>query len=183
MKKIIFSLCLCASCLFSFQKENIKTEMEKSVSSVLENIKKKQFDNIVPILDPIIDYKTMAKISLSTKWNDLSDSEKNDFSIVFEKKLKNSYIDKLKLYTDQEVIIKNLTEPKSNRIELETEIVSKTGEKYAVVYKFFNNSNDWKIYDIDLLGVSILQTYRSQFSGYFKEPNNNIKSLIVELQK
>lgn len=183
MKKIIFSLCLCASCLFSFQKENIKVEMEKNISSVLDNIKQKQFDKIVPILDPIIDYKTMAKISLSTKWNDLSDLEKNEFSSVFETKLKNNYIDKLKLYTDQDVVIKNLIEPKQNRLELETEIVSNSGEKYAVVYKFFNSNDDWKIYDIDLIGVSILQTYRSQFSGYFKEPNKNINTLIADLQK
>lgn len=183
MKKILFGLCLSISCLFSFQKENIKIEMEKNVSLVLQHIKNKQFDNIIPIVDQIIDYKTMAKISLSSKWNELSDSEKNDFSIVFEKKLKDSYIDKLKLYTDQEVVIKNLIEPKPNRIELETEIVSKTGEKYSVIYKFFNTNNDWKIYDIDLLGVSILQTYRSQFSGYFKEPNKDIRSLISELQK
>ena len=31
------------------------------------------------------------------------------------------------------------------------------------------DSNEWLIYDVDLVGVSIIQTYRQQFAGILKE--------------
>ncbi|WP_291953133.1 ABC transporter substrate-binding protein, partial [Campylobacter sp.] len=37
------------------------------------------------------------------------------------------------------------------------------GKENFVVFKFYNKNNDWKIYDVDIFGISIIQTYRSQF--------------------
>lgn len=182
MKKIILSLVCMLSLSFGIEKENIKHEMEKNIEFTLEKIKEKKIKEIIPMLDSILDYKTMSQISLGNKWKELSEEEQILFVKAFEYKLKNSYLDKLNLYTNQKVEIKGLNQPKNNRIELETEIISNT-DKYIIIYKFFEKNNDWKIYDIDLLGVSIIQTYRQQFQGYFKLPENNIHTLISELNK
>lgn len=182
MKKIILSCLCCISLSFAISKDNIQPEMKKNIDFALDKIKSRQIPEIVPMLDSVLDYQTMSQISLSSKWKELNDDQKIRFSKVFEKKLKNSYLDKLSLYTDQTVELKELNQPKPNRIELNTEIIGKT-DKYTITYKFFEKNNDWKIYDIDLLGVSIIQTYRQQFDGYFKLPENNIETLIVELSK
>jgi phospholipid transport system substrate-binding protein len=182
MKKIILSLICALTLSFAIEKENIKTEMTTNIKFTLNKIKEKNINEIIPILDSVLDYKTMSQIALGNKWKELSEEEKILFISAFEKKLKNSYLDKLNLYTNQKVEIKELKQPKQNRIELETEIISET-DKYSMVYKFFEKNNDWKIYDIDLLGVSIIQTYRKQFQGYFKLPENNIHTLISELNK
>ena len=53
--------------------------------------------------------------------------------------------------------------PKSNRLNLETQIIGED-KNYSVVFKFFpDKSDNWRVYDVDILGVSIVQTYRSQF--------------------
>ncbi|MFY4820212.1 ABC transporter substrate-binding protein, partial [Aliarcobacter butzleri] len=36
-------------------------------------------------------------------------------------------------------------------------------------YNKSKDSNEWLIYDVDLVGVSIIQTYRQQFAGILKE--------------
>lgn len=181
-KNVLLSLLLVATSSFAMKKENIKTEMDKNIQEVLVHIKSKNDKGIVSVLDSIIDYETMAKVSLSTKWKDISDADKKDFSKAFETKLKNSYVDKLYMYNDQEVVVKDLKEAANGRLVLETEILSKkTADKYKISYKLYNKDDNWIIYDIDLLGVSILQTYRVQFSDYFKTPDRDIKTLTAEL--
>jgi phospholipid transport system substrate-binding protein len=78
-------------------------------------------------------------------------------------------VEKLDLYTDELVEILGKEQPKANRIILKTQLVGKE-EKYQINYKFYEKSEDsWLIYDVDLLGVSIIQTYRKQFSVFLKD--------------
>ena len=69
---------------------------------------------------------------------------------------------------------------KSTRITLQSNIIGKD-ETYKVVYKFYKqkNRNNWLIYDVDLVGVSIVQTYRKQFQEYLK--TKSFKQLLQSL--
>ncbi|MCH3852596.1 ABC transporter substrate-binding protein, partial [Campylobacter jejuni] len=54
------------------------------------------------------------------------------------------------------------------------------GEEKNIIFKFYNNNNDWLIYDIDVLGVSIVQTYRSQFGDILA--NQDFDTLLQKLE-
>ena len=88
---------------------------------------------------------------------------------VFQDHLKKSYVEKLSLYTDQKVVIKGTKKYKKSRITLLTDLVGKD-EIYSINYKFYKNrkTEDWLIYDVDIVGVSLVKTYRSQFKNIFK---------------
>ena len=121
----------------------------------------------------------MSRISLGKQWKTLSSEQKTTFVKAFEKKLKLSYIDKLNLYTDEKIIIRNIKKYKKNRIQLFTDLVGKT-ETFEIIYKFHKNkNNDWLIYDINIIGVSIMQTYRKQFSSFLK--TNTFSNLVNTL--
>ena len=123
------------------------------------------------LIDDVFDYNVMARIALGKKtWKSLSSDKKAEFVEVFENKLKNSYVDKLELYTDQKVKINDLVTYKKSRLQLQSEVIG-SDESYAINYNFYKNKklNEWFIYDVDLLGISIIQTYRKQFSGLLKE--------------
>jgi len=67
-----------------------------------------------------------------------------------------------------------------NRIHLPTHLMRKN-EKRDVLYKFYKSKKrGWLIYDVDILGVSIIQTYRTQFSGILKE--NSFDVLLEKLK-
>ena len=75
---------------------------------------------------------------------------------------------KLDLYTDEVVVIDDPIKVK-NRVHLPTHLMRKN-EKRDVLYKFYKSKKSgWMIYDVDILGVSIIQTYRTQFSGILKK--------------
>jgi phospholipid transport system substrate-binding protein len=134
----------------------------------------------IAVMDSIFDYNTMATISLGKRWRTLTKKEKKQFAIAFEKKIKHSYVDKLRLYNNQKVILKDIKKVKHNRITLETTIIGQDGN-YKVIYMFYKKkqNNQWFIYDVNLVGVSIIQTYRKQFSEFLK--TKSVKQLIESL--
>ena len=125
----------------------------------------------------------MARIALGKEtWNTLTNEKQKEFVKVFENKLKKSYIEKLELYNDQKVKILGLKPYNNTRLQLETELVGKEGN-YKINYNFYNKSKDkeeWLIYDVDLVGVSIIQTYRQQFSGLLKEKTFDEMLVLLE---
>lgn len=162
----------------ALQENEIQEQMTKKIDNVLLVLEKKELslsqkgEEIIKIIDEVFDYELMAKIALGKEtWNNLSAPKQKEFVKIFETKLKNSYVEKLELYNDQKVKILGLKPHNNTRLQLETELIGKEGS-YKINYNFYNKSKDkeqWLIYDVDLVGVSIIQTYRQQFSGLLKE--------------
>ena len=67
--KIIAAILLLATSLFALSKEQIKPEIEAKTTKVIEILKNTNLDNnaktkeIFALLDPVFDYKQMAKVS------------------------------------------------------------------------------------------------------------------------
>ena len=141
---------------------------------------------VVKVLEPIFDFEIMAKLSLGKKWGDLSQEDKIKFVEVYVERMKQSYSSKLDEYSGEKFKVVSLEQPKSNRILLNTSIVS-TEKKFDLKYKFYKpksqkeNKNDWLIYDVEILGVSILKTDRAQFKEFLQ--TRSVNDLMTELAK
>jgi len=130
--------------------------------------KEERNEKIIAELNPIFDFETMARLSLGKKhWGPMSAAQKKEFSDVFVQHLKDSLVEKLDLYTDEDVIVEEAKQVKK-RIHVLTRLVSKDDKK-DMIFKFYKTKKGWKVYDAAILGVSVVQTYRSQFSGLLKQ--------------
>ena len=182
MLKNIFKFLLVLTITITYanalQEIEIQEQVTKKIDNVLLVLEKKELslsqkgEEIIKIIDEVFDYELMAKIALGKEtWNNLSVEKQKEFVKIFETKLKNSYVEKLELYNDQKVKIIGLKPHNNTRLQLETELIGKEGS-YKINYNFYNKSKEkeqWLIYDVDLVGVSLIQTYRQQFSGLLKE--------------
>lgn len=145
MLKTIFIVLLMNVASHAIVESQIQQVMEQKVHQVLDILKTETFSQTqkekksIIVMDPVFDYTTMAKISLGKIWGTLSSREQEEFTQAFEKKMKYSYIDKLRLYNNQEVITKALKKVKSTRITLENQIIGKT-DTYKVVYLFYKDN-------------------------------------------
>lgn len=178
MYKLLILLFLVFSS-FSFaglKQATIHPDMTNKIDKVLMILKdsklekSKKAEEIINLMNNVFDYSLMSRLSLGKDWNEITPAQKSEFIKLFTKKLKDSYIEKLDLYTDELVEVLGIDQPKSNRIVLKTQLIGKE-EKYEIDYKFYQEDgvDSWLIYDVDLLGVSIIQTYRKQFSGFLKD--------------
>ena len=176
--KIFLTLTFVITSANAVKQDEIQPIMTKKIDGVLEILEHKSVpmsqkgQQIIKIIDEVFDYELMAKIALGKEtWETLNEQKQKEFTKTFETKLKNSYIEKLELYNDQKVKIIGLNPYKNGRLQLETELLGKEGT-YKINYNFYNKAKDgeqWLIYDVDLVGVSIIQTYRQQFAGLLKE--------------
>ena len=130
--------------------------------------KKERNQKIIATINPFFDFRTMARVCLGeTYWKPLSPAERKAFVELFVLRLQESYLEKLDLYTDEEVVVADAIAVKK-RIHVVTHLVTKD-DKLEMVYKFYKSKRGWLVYDVVILGVSVVQTYRSQFSGFLKE--------------
>lgn len=175
--KIFLTLTVVLSSSFALQKDEIKSQMNSKIDKVLVVLSQKTLtnqqkgDKIITIIDDVFDYELMGKLALGGKtWKSISTSQQKEFIKVFEKKLKESYISKLKLYNNQKMNIVDLVPYKKTRLQLKSELIGED-KTYEINYNFYENKSDsqWYIYDVDLAGVSIIKTYKEQFRGLLKE--------------
>jgi phospholipid transport system substrate-binding protein len=66
------------------------------------------------------------------------------------------------------------------KIHVPTYLISKKN-KISMRYKLYQSESEWKIYDVEIQGVSIIRSYRSQFSEILK--NGTIDDLLLKLEK
>lgn len=181
MKRIFTLLLLSLLCTYpamALEEQNISSFMQTNIDLATTILRDKKLqkaersEKLFAIFDLIFDYNLMAQLAIGGKqWSLLLPEKQIEFTKLFEMKLKNSYMEKLDLYTDEKIVIKNLEKIKDTRIHLTTHLM-KNSEVYEIIYKFYKDKNgSWMIYDVDILGVSIIQTYRTQFADILaKEP-------------
>lgn len=154
-----------------------------AITALLQNGKLERSDQdkqIIDTVEPILDFELMARLSLGKEeWVKLDASKREDFTSVFASRVKQSYLEKLHLYTDEKVVVKEGIQTKKTRIEVPSFIIGKQGDT-QLLYKLYSAKKGWLVYDIEIAGVSIVQTYRAQFAELLQ--NNNVDQLIEKLR-
>ncbi len=108
------------------------------------------------------DFEEMARRALAVHWRDRTPREQKEFVDLFGKLLQRSYSGKLAQYTDEKVEYLG-EEIEGPRAEVRTKLVSKAME-IPIDYRMLKKSSDWRIYDVVIEGVSLVNNYRNQFN-------------------
>ena len=127
------------------------------------NHERKELDaRLGKIIDPVFDFREMAKRSLGIHWRDLTSEKRQEFVPLFQDFLSNVYLGRIAFYNGEKVRFTCETVGK-NYAEVDTQVVAKNGEQDPVVYMLKRTDSDWKIYDVIVDNISIDNNYRSQF--------------------
>jgi len=112
-------------------------------------------------------YDEMARRSLGAQWNKLSDKERQEFVDLFKGLLSGSYADKIDGYSGEQVHYLN-ERLEADYAEVRTKVASDKTE-IPLDYRLLNKSGDWRVYDVVVDGVSLVNNYRSQFTKIIRE--------------
>ena len=178
---LILSQTVMADDLSSAEKE-LKSKLDAVVLVLQKNDLEQETKNneVMGIVTPLFDFSLMARLSLGRKyWSGLTKENKKSFTDLFVKRLKESYLEKLNLYTN-EIIVYGAPVQVKKKIHIPTALISKDN-KIDMLYKLYKSKSGWKIYDIEIQGVSIISTYRSQFAEVMS--TGTIDDLLLKLEK
>ena len=181
-----FSLLLLSQVVTADDKSAAEKFIKSNLDAVFSVLQKKDLSRqaknseVEEIVTPMFDFELMGKLSLGKKyWPDLSPEQREKFTELFVERLRQSYLNKLTAYTDEKIIYESPVTVKK-KVHMPTLLISK-GKKISMLYKLYSSSNSWKIYDVEIEGVSIIRSYRSQFNEILQK--GTFDDLLQKMQK
>jgi len=112
---------------------------------------------------PHFNFDEMSRRALGVNWKNRTPEERREFVTVFQELLENSYAGKIEGYKGEKIVYgrEALDLPYA---EVRTRIVNAQGEEFSVNYRVLKDEGGWRVYDIVIEGVSLVNNYRSQFT-------------------
>ncbi|MBM4139734.1 MAG: ABC transporter substrate-binding protein [Nitrospira sp.] len=131
------------------------------------------------VVDARFDYREMSRRALGAPWNNLSDQEQQEFVGLFRTLLTNSYANKIETYSGEGVQYLNERMEKEYA-EVRTKVLSGKTE-IPLDYRLINKTNDWRVYDVVVDGISLVNNYRGQFTKIIQ--SSSYHDLVEQLRK
>lgn len=131
-------------------------------------------------ISPIFSFEEMSKRALGQHWKKRTPEEKKEFVELFTNILKDSYIGKTDTYSGEKIVL--LGEKKEDiYANVQTKLITNKGTEALVDYRMLNNQGKWKIYDVIIEGVSLVNNYRSQFNNILMK--SSFEELVQKIKE
>jgi len=120
------------------------------------------------IADDIFDWDETARRSLGTHWQQRTPAEREEFVRLFALLLERSYMSKIELYDGEKIGYAGETIDGDQAV-VRTKLVNRHGGELGVNYKMLRRDGErWKVYDVEIEGVSLIANYRTQFNNLLR---------------
>ncbi|MBS0350034.1 MAG: ABC transporter substrate-binding protein [Proteobacteria bacterium] len=128
--------------------------------------------NLLPYVD--VDRMSMAVVGRQA-WTNATPAQKSEFINQFTHLVTSTYAAALASYDDDRVQFFPLRADfnTSRALTVRSAIIRRTGQKIAVDYNVVRSGDTWKVYDFSIENVSMVQSYRSQFSDVLASQGMN----------
>ena len=111
-------------------------------------------------------FDEMAQRALGQHWRPLSPQQQREFVGLFTDLLERSYINRIESYSGGQQGVRYTKEAShGDNTTVYTEIVSGRDQPVTAEYRLLRKDGDWKVYDIIIEGVSLVNNYRTQFNN------------------
>ncbi|HVO67293.1 MAG TPA: ABC transporter substrate-binding protein [Syntrophales bacterium] len=122
----------------------------------------------------------LSRRTLGRNWNKLNPGQRQEFVHLYEQVLEKAYIDRILSYTNEKIIFYKEIKLSDNQVEVQSKVIMSSKE-IPIFYRMIMKDNIWKVYDVVVENVSLVQNYRSQFNDILAQ--NSPEQLLVILRK
>ena len=128
-----------------------------------ESKKNERRNKLKEVIYQRFDFTEMARRSLGSEWRRRSPEEQKEFVKLFTGLLERAYLDNIESYDGEK--FRYLKEQEdNNQAQVDTKIIGNKGQEFSVNYRLHNRNGDWKVYDVIIEDISLVNNYRSQFN-------------------
>jgi phospholipid transport system substrate-binding protein len=114
------------------------------------------------ITDGVFDWTEMSRRVLGRHWNARSEPERAEFVRLFTELLERTYIGKIEKYSGE--TIRFLGESvDGDQATVRTALATRQGAEIPMDYRMVRRGDQWRIYDVIVEGVGLVNNYRTQF--------------------
>ena len=162
--------------------KEVSTDVLDSVRAD-KSIKQGDVPKIIALVDqkvmPHVDFQRMTSASVGRYWREATPEQQKQLQDQFKILLVRTYSGALAQVQDQTVELKpSRSNPDDKEVVVRTEVKGR-GDPIQLDYRLEQTPNGWKIYDVNVLGVWLVQSYRSSFAQEIGA--NGVDGLIKKL--
>jgi phospholipid transport system substrate-binding protein len=146
-------------------------------------IQKGDVSRIVTLVDakimPSVNFSRMTSMAVGRAWRQATPEQQKQLQEEFKTLLVRTYSGALGEVRDQTLSFKPMrSRPEDTEVVVRSEVRGK-GEPIQLDYRLEKTEDGWKIYDLNVLGVWLVETYKSQFAQEIN--SKGIDGLIANL--
>ena len=145
-----------------------------------DSAKETKKEKLRSIYESMFDEVELSKRTLARNWNKLNTPQRQEFVQLYQEVLEKAYIDKILSYTNEKITYERETKLTENQAEVQTLIIT-SSKKIPISYRVILSGGTWKVYDVIIENVSLVQNYRTQFNNILDK--NSPEQLLEILRK
>jgi phospholipid transport system substrate-binding protein len=145
-----------------------------------ESAKKVKKDKLRAISEKMFDFTELSKRSLGKNWSKFNPEQQKEFIELYTSLLEDAYANKIIAYTDEKIVFSKEVTLTEKTVEVRSSVLRKD-EEIPIYYRVILKDGSWRVYDVVVEGVSLINNYRSQFREILS--NETPESLLETLRK
>ncbi len=160
------------------------------VSDVMASVKADpeiQKGNIPRVVDlvekkivPYTDMRRTTEMAMGPNWKKATPEQQAQLTGEFKNLLIRTYSGAISQLRDQTIQFKPLRAAPDDKDVIVKTVVIGRGDPVPLDYRLEKTANGWKVYDLNIMGVWLVEAYRNQFSNQISQ--NGIEGLVKFLQ-
>ena len=127
------------------------------------------------------DFETISRLVLARNWKKLTPEQRDEFVVEFKRHLSNSYWKTLYDNRGRELEVGASQRTKRGDVKVRTEIALDAAQPFLIDYRLRARGDEWKVIDVVIEGVSLVQNFRSQTQAIISDVG--VERLIEALRK
>jgi phospholipid transport system substrate-binding protein len=140
---------------------------------------KERREQLKQILFARFDFTEMGKRALGANWRRRTPKEQEEFVRLFTELLERAYADVIESYTDEKIVY--ISERlDGSYADVNSKILTGKGEEFSINYKAHLINGEWRVYDVIVENISMVNNFRSQFNRVIA--NSSYEELIRRLR-
>jgi len=148
------------------------------------DIQKGNIPKVVDLVEkkivPYTDMRRTTEMAMGPNWKKATPEQQNQLVMEFKNLLIRTYSGALSQLRDQTVQFKALrAAPDDKEVVVKTVVLGR-GDPVPLDYRLEKTDKGWKVYDMNIMGVWLVEAYRNQFSNQISQ--NGIDGLVKFLQ-
>ena len=115
---------------------------------------------------PYVDFQKMTQLAVGRGWRQATPEQRTALTREFRTLLVRTYSGALSQVTDHQVQLRPFrAQPTDTDVLVRTNIVASRGDPIQLDYRLEKTDAGWKIYDVNILGVWLVENYKTQFAS------------------
>ena len=142
-------------------------DIAKTDKEIQGGNQKRVLDLVETKILPYVDFQRMTALAAGRFWREATPEQQKQLTNEFRSLLVYTYSGAIAQVKDQRVDFKPLRmEPADTEVEVRSQVVSsRGGEPIQLNYRLEKMPAGWKIYDVNVLGAWLVETYKGNFAA------------------